>query len=289
MDDLKLSRGVRRPDATCWRICQTGRWHGIDLDTPSPIDDSIRVTVYPRLVDVHWDVLCVAPEALATLFDWLDRRRHNGRMLTALHYRYGGWNNELFESVDQAMRRIAETGRYADTVPFTGTMRRRLPLDRAFNGRPQTADMMDAWLRLGGRLTAHDLAAMAGLMRRSLIFRFIANDESFIYAHAGNDSMASRVMGSGWSDKVIGRRAEDCFSDEEYENDVCADYAPVLKCGEARFHHFRAFIRLPGKAPGWYNYERLALPWVAPSGERILAIFCTQSQDLDIPFLSPVA
>lgn len=258
-------------------------------DSAIPLEDRVGLWIYPRVIDVHWDVIRVAPEALLTAVAWMERADAAPAVHTALRFHYGAWATEVYESPFRAAQRIREIASFAGSEPYRGTTRKRLPLARAFDGGTATASLVDTWLRLGGHLQPDESEALTRLIPKTLIFRHVANDNSFIYCLAGRDSLSSRVMGEGWAQRVIGRRAEDCWSDDSYENEVCADYGPVMQREEGQYHHFHALLAIPGREPVWCSYERLVLPWETPSGERVLMVHSAPSQALDIPFLSAAA
>lgn len=276
-------------EALTWRVCAQGRWDPVHDPVVLHVGEDVLVSCYPKLVDIQWNVNDVAPEAIGAVIDWLSDAKSSTLPMISLGFEFGARNNEVFDSAYQAAARMHEINAYRDTTPFVGTMRKRLRLERAFTGKPDTTDMVECWLRLGGELRPDESPTLKRLMPKTMIFHHVANDGAFIYEYVGQRAFTNRVMGDDWSTRVIGRRAEDCFSDAAYENEVCADYAPVMETDEGRFHHLRAVINVPGQGAGWYNYERLTLPWTTPNGERVLMVFSAPSQNLDIPFLSQIA
>lgn len=284
---LHGSGGERSPrDVITWHVCAAGRWNTVESGSEMPLEDSVFVNVYRRFLDIQWNVTDAAELAVQSVADWLRHEDQPQAKMVCLGYHFGAPGNEVFNTAAEAGTRMLEIARYADTTPFIGTMRKRLMLDRAFDARPETTEMLDTWMRLGGELAFDESPTLRSLMSKVLMFRQVANDDMLTFAHIGKDSMSTRVMGREWSRRVMGRPADDCYSDRAYETNVCADYKPVMERDEGQFHHLRAVINVPGRGLGWYNYERLTLPWVTPKGERVLMVFSTSSQWLDIPFLS---
>jgi len=277
---------VSAPTGKLWRVCRNGQWHALETPGDMAFEDNVFVNFYPRIVDIQWHVNYAATPAVHAVADRLLYDESLQQNLVALGYHYGAPNNEIYDTPKQAARRLLEIAGFAETTPFVGTIRKRLKLAHAFDGERDTVDMVDTWMRLGGELRPSESETLRRLIPKVMIFRHVANDDSFIFAHVGDEALSSKVMGDGWSHRVIGRPADDCYSDPEYESNVCADYSPVMSRDEGHFHHLRAVIDVPGRGPGWYNYERLTLPWVTPSGERVLMVLATASQRLDIPFLS---
>ena len=274
------------PDATRWRVCASGNWHSIEGDSNTRIEDNLFVSIYPRIVDIQWHVNNASREAVLATAEWLLYDRTVKGSAIALGFHFGAPNNEVYDTPIKAAQRLLEIAEFSDMTPFVGTIRKRLMLDRAFSAQPETAALVDCWLRLGGELRPDESDTLAELLPKVLLFRHVANDNSFIYSLAGPDSYMARFMGPGWSESVVGRRAEDCWSDASYEDIVCADYLTVIDRNEGRFHHIRAIIDTPYREACWINYERLALPWSTKNGEPVLMIFTHPSQNLDIPFLS---
>ena len=235
---------------------------------------------------MHWDINLADGEALRAAIEWMERADAAPAVHTALRFNYGAWATEVYENPIRAAERVREVSTFSGSEPFCGTSRKRLPLSRAYDGGNDTANLVDTWLRLGGYLTPDESAMLTALIPKTLIFRHVANDNAFLYAMAGRESYMARTMGEGWASSVIGRRAEDCWSDDAYEYEVCADYGSVMARDEGRYDHFHAVMDLPGRDPVWLNYERLSLPWITTTGERLLMVFTAPSQNLDIPFMS---
>ncbi|MEQ8667139.1 MAG: hypothetical protein RIC16_15585 [Rhodospirillales bacterium] len=269
-----------------WLVAAGEKWISIAPDEDAPLEDRVGVWIYPRVIDIHWDVNLVAPEALMAAVDWMERADAAPALHTALRFNFGAWATELYEHPLRAAQRIREIATFAGSEPFGGMTRKRLSLARAYDGGRDTVNLVDTWLRLGGYMMPNESEMLTALIPKTLIFRHVANDNAFIYALAGRESHMARTMGDGWSSSVLGRRAEDCWSDDRYEQEVCADYGPVMDRDEGRYDHFHAVMDLPGREPIWVSYERLSLPWITISGERILMVFTAPSQNLDIPFLS---
>ncbi len=268
-----------------WLIDRYGGWLEVATHAANCPEDRVDVRIFARIVDIHWNVDLAPGNALISVVEWLRRLPPARQTAAALRFRYGAWNSEVFDTPEDAARRILTVLRYAGTQAFTGITRKQLGLSRAYDGRPLIAQTVETWLRMGGQLDTRQFHRLNGVIQHSLLFRQVANGDHLVYAYAGRKSAAAEIFGPTWSDAVIGRAAQDCWSDDDYEDAVCADFTPVMERDEARYDHFRAFFAPPGSEPIWLNYERLLLPWEADSGERLLMVLSARSQDLVIPFL----
>jgi len=268
-----------------WLVDDRGAWRAVNEDALCWPEDRADIRVYPRIVDIHWDVEITSRSTLDSIVEWLERLECRDDLVVAIRFRHGAWNTEVYNSRADAGSRIREVSGFAGTQGFNGIMRRRLGLGRAYEGETESALAVETWLRLGGRIERGDVRSLMTVLPRTLVFRHVANDNTWVYSYAGRKSFAVELFGPTWSKAVIGRRAQDCWSDDSYEDAVCADFGPVMEKDEARYDHFRAFYTMPGSDPVWLNYERLLLRWETPNGERMLMVHSVRSQDLAIPFL----
>jgi len=247
----------------------------------------VKVTDYPRLIDVHWDIRHVTPGALDAVLNHLIRLDivRNEKPMIALKFFFGAWNSELYDSPDKAVDRILELSEYADVTPSNAITIANVDLDRIGYSHPLVREFYDRWRAMDGILESGPSGDLGGLKDRSLILGLDSLDERLIYRSAGKNSMAGHLLGSDWPFEVLGMEVDRCNSDDEYESEVCSDYPDVLVSGEPRLDHIRAFFQLDGDDPMWLNYQRLLLPWKTRSGEPLVMCFSQPSQTLEVPFL----
>lgn len=262
---------------------QTDHRHGPAFD----MFGMVKVTSYTRLVDIHWDVRRVAPGSLSATLDHLlslESSGNNGTMV-ALKFFFGAWNSELYQSPGSALERIVELSEHASSVPSDAITIASVDLREIDRSHSLICSCFTRWRAMEGVLGGDSSFDLGDVKERSLLLGHDSLRERLVYKSVGPQSLASHLLGDDWHYAVLGQPIENCYSDDDYEMEVCSDYPDVMESSEPRLDHIRAYYHLNGDDPIWLNYERLLLPWKTRAGEPMVMCFSQQSQDLTVTFL----
>jgi len=288
-----------------WWIDDTGRWLNFGDEYADRFPDCyfpkqehrhgpafemlgmVKVISYQRIIDFHWDVHHVSPGSLSAMMDYLISMESPGNngMMVALKFYFGAWNTELFQSPGGALERIIELSEYADAAPGSSITIAGVDMKHIEQSHQLVRDCFARWREMDGVLAENDSFGLGQLNDHSLIMGLDSLDERLIYKSVGHRSVACHVLGEDWRYIALGQTADNCNSDDEYENEVLSDYPEVMSLGEPRLDHIRAYFQLQDEDPIWLNYERLLLPWTIPKGEAMVLCFSQLNQNLTIPFL----
>lgn len=247
----------------------------------------IKVSRYPRIIDIHWDVRHVMQGALSALLDHLVSLESPGNndVMVALRFFFGAWNTELYTSPGNAAERIIELSEYANATPSDAITIANVDMAAIGSSHSSVRSCFDLWHGMGGILEDNPTLGLGELSNRTLVMGTDSLDERLVYKQVGPQSVACMVLGEDWRYIALGNTVEQCDSDDDYELEVVSDYPEVMELGEPRLDHIRAFFQLPGDDPIWLNYERLLLPWRAKNGKPLVMCFSNLNQNLSVPFL----
>lgn len=246
----------------------------------------LKVAVYPRIIDVHWDVRRVNRTGLCAVLDHLLSLETPGntKPIVALKFFFGAWNSEVYNTPGQAVERMVELSEYASAIPSEAITIANVDLRDIPNCHPKIRDCLAYWHRMDGRLGADDDFGLGDIIDHSLLFGPDTHDNQLVYWSAGAQSLASQVLGDEWRFTTRGAPV-DMGSDKDYEDAMTTDYPEVMSSGEPRIDHVRAYFQLVGDDPIWLNYQRLLLPWKTAEDVPVVLCFAQQSQNLNVSFL----
>ena len=248
----------------------------------------VKAVSHTRLWDFHWDVRHVTPGALGAMLDHLLSLESPGNsgMMVALKFFFGAWNSELYQSPGSALERIVELSEYTNSVPSDAITIAGVDLKEIDQSHSLVRAGFARWRAMNGVLGDETSSyGLGDLKDHGLLLGHDSLCERLIYKSVGGHSLASHLLGENWRYTVLGRPLEHCYSDDDYETEVCADYPGVMTSSEPRLDHIRAYFHLKGDDPIWLNYERLLLPWKTRTGKPMVMCVSQQSQNLTVPFL----
>jgi len=247
----------------------------------------VKVTFYLRIIDCHWDVRHVTPGALNALLDHLISLEspRNDQTMVALKFYFGAWNSEVYTTPGHAVERMVELSEYANAIPGETITIANVDLDLIGQSHSIIHSTLDKWKTMNGVLGDDPQNGLGELNDLCLLLEHDSLGERLVYKSAGIHSMASSLLGQNWRYMALGMPSDRCYSDDDYESEVCSDYPVVMASGEPRLDHIRAYFRLDDDDPMWLNYERLLLPWKTKSGEALIMCCSQRNQNLSIPFL----
>ncbi len=303
-----MTRAVRIPEAEVWWIDETGTWHAADATYADRFPDCtfqnltqfqgpwfkelgmIKVAKLGGMIDIQWDVRHASPEAVRSMFNYLltfeapgSRGFHVG-----LKYFFGAWNSEMFPTPGEALDRIAELSACEGLEADESITIANVSLDNIGDNDIEIHYAYMVWQESKGCIGNVGSDDLDRLKRRSFSMRPDVHGEKFVIVDAGEDSLSAALLGADWPEVALGMTPQNCFSDEDYECEMCQDYPTVIKSGVPRLDHVRAFIHLTGDDPIWLNYERLLLPWTTAAGGPLLMCCSEASQHLEVEFLDAV-
>ncbi len=246
-----------------------------------------KVTAHPNLIDCQWDIRHITTGSLNSLLDHLISLETPGhkRQLIALKFFFGAWNTELFNTPGQAVERILELSEYAHAVPGETITIARVDLSDIGDSHPIISSLMEKWQAMKGILGTDPQNGLGELDDLCLLLGHDKFDHRLIYKSVGHQSMACSLLGDNWRYMALGMPSDRCYSDDEYESEVCSDYPGVILSGEPRLDHIHAYFHLDNDDPLWLSYEWLLLPWATESGEPMIMCCSQRNQHLRVPFL----
>lgn len=246
----------------------------------------LKVAVYPRLIDIHWDVRRVTRAGLCAVLDHLISLETPGvaKPTVALKFFFGAWNAEVYDTPSHAVERMVELSEYADAVPSEAITMANLNIGDIDTCHPRVSACFSRWRDMNGRLGVDEDFGLGDIIDHSLLFGPDPHDNQLVYWSAGAESLASQVLGEEWRFTAKGAPV-DMGSDPDYEDAVTTDYVDVINSGTPQIDHVRAYFRLIGDDPIWLNYQRLLLPWRTADDVPVVLCFAQRSQTLNVSFL----
>jgi len=243
----------------------------------------VKLLVRPSRVAIKWDLRRVAPESLESVLDYLDDQRA-GRKVSLIFF-YEGWNAEVWDNEDAAVRRIRQVSAYRDVWLSDHVWVRPTALDRL----PRATALLQAgfktWERSGGRLDLSRHPGWRDIVARLLIYRPGPRDEGLMLVEAGAQADCLKVFDPRWKASARNRAYDYEYPSRRYSDRVAPAYARALETEEPWLDHVRALIPRGEREPAWAPYQRLVLPVRLADGAPAIACLCNLTQDVDIPFL----
>jgi hypothetical protein len=193
----------------------------------------VRITAGIQCIELKW---VVQAPCLASLFftqDWL--KDANAPVL--LRFYVSGWFEELFQSKNDAIRRLDTIIARGDRHFTSRTLIKEFSIDEA----PLTPLLTDC---LKEKTVAAEYAV-------ECIYEVTTNQ--FLVDRIGPKSMISKVWGDFPS-------SFPCQSAGSYGHAVSQAYSEVLNSGKPRYDHVLAAMRMPDNDVFWVPYRRLVFP-----------------------------
>ncbi len=219
----------------------------------------MRVRVRDDRLAIVWDAHHVDPDALQSVLAFLERSRPHRRC--DLRYLRSGWIEEWYPEVEQAAERIQEIQRNLNVVRLMpGVTINRMPLDHLAKVHPHLRESYIALQHTDPFDWARSELGRAGIV-------YERDGDSLIYQHVGDRTEVRRMLGDGWWHKARGRRAEDAFSDDEFNRRLNVAYDLARSEGTAIIEEALANVEQAGR--------RLVVPFsrlTVPLGPNHLAV-----------------
>ena len=240
----------------------------------------VRVSKRSGTVTVQWDIAEACDESLnsACAFLWDVR----GILRIKLRFYFGGWTQEIFGSVRDALIRLEVLRSYRHIAPFPSVRITPIGQEAIENTATPAIRRMRDLVAKSGRLFDGDFStrlAAENFTDRILLFREEDGGSRLSYRYIGQRSLFTQVLGPEVSKRLIGQHIFIAPATSQRGCSYSRAYPQVLASGMEQIDQVLAPIKQNDDDGIWLSYQRILVPCSARSGRRLLLVVTDPTEE----------